>query len=125
MPTAPVRADPFAFSGRAAANRGRGYNARRPPAAAVDEGVCHVKVARRIALSFVVAAVLSAGCNDPYAVRQNAHRAGQVKWVVNSYEAREARCEPNVQKSLVLFDESGVPNGDIQNAEWTWIWLVH
>lgn len=80
---------------------------------------------RRIALSVVAVAALSAGCNDPYAVRQNAHRAGQVKWVANSYMEREARCEPNLQNSLVLFDESGVPRGDIENAEWTWIWLVH
>jgi hypothetical protein len=84
-----------------------------------------MQAARPIALSLIAAAVLSAGCNDPYAIRQNAHRAAQVKWVANSYMEREARCEPNLQKAVVLFDESGVPNGDIQNAEWTWIWLIH
>lgn len=85
-----------------------------------------MRATRPIAMLSIAAALLvSAGCNHPYAVRQNAHRQGEVEWVVDSYKQREARCEPNLQKTLVLFDESGVPDGDIDHAYWTWIWLVH
>ena len=84
-----------------------------------------VSAARLIAASFIVAVLLSAGCNDPYAVRQNAHRREKVQWIADSYMEREARCEPNLEKTFDMYDSMGVPYGNVDHALETWIWLIH
>lgn len=84
-----------------------------------------MKGAYIIAASVLVALLMTAGCNAPYAVRQNIHREEKVQWVIDSYMEREARDESNLENTFSMFNDMGVPYGNMNHAIETWIWLIH
>jgi hypothetical protein len=80
----------------------------------------------KAALVLAALAILAVcGCSDPYAQRRNAHRVQQMRWVLDTYAAREEQCADNLSQTVQFIDETNILSGDLNHAYQTAVWLLH